>query len=272
MKIGIFDSGIGGLLVTHSLIRKLPQYDYLYLGDTARVPYGNRSQATVFQFTQEAVDYLFRQGCGLVIVACNTASAEALRRLQQEWMSDTYPDRRLIGVMVPAAEAAAEATKNNRIGILATASTVNSGAFPREIRKVKPEAIIVQQAAPLLVPLIEFGGLQWVEPILCEYLQPLIDQDIDCLVLGCTHYPMVKKQIRKIVGPEVAVISQDECVAERLSSYLERHPEISHNLSQDSGRQFQTTDPTEGITSLAANLFGSPIIIETASLLQTIGN
>src|SRR4051812_1807244 len=155
MKIGVFDSGLGGLIIAHSLTSQLPDYDYLYLGDTARVPYGNRSQDTVYKFTLQAVKYLLDQDCELVIIACNTASAEALRRIQQDYLPEHYPDRRVLGVLIPAAEAAAAATKTGHIGVIATSGTIASGAFNREILKLRPKANISSNPAPLLVPLIE---------------------------------------------------------------------------------------------------------------------
>ncbi|MBU6389465.1 aspartate/glutamate racemase family protein, partial [Patescibacteria group bacterium] len=175
MKIGVFDSGLGGLLITRSLTYTLPEYDYLYLGDTAHLPYGNRSQESIYQLTRRAVLYLCKEGCGLIIIACNTASAEALRRIQQYDIPAAFPDRRVLGVLVPAAEAAVTAAgQHGQIGILATASTVRSGAYLREIQKLAPAMIIRQQEAPLLVPLIENNEPEQIEPVLNRYLEPLI--------------------------------------------------------------------------------------------------
>src|SRR5664279_3396454 len=185
MKIGIFDSGLGGLIITHSLINKLPQYDYLYLGDTARVPYGNRSPEIVFQYTLESVDYLFKQNCKLIIVACNTASSEALRKIQQDYLPKNYPDRKILGVIIPSVEEVVEKTRTGKIGVIATRGTVNSQTYIREIQKLRPNTKVYQQAAPLLVPLIEYDGSKWVDKILDEYLAPLLQQDIDTLILGC---------------------------------------------------------------------------------------
>lgn len=267
MKIGIFDSGLGGLVITHSLIQDLPQYDYLYLGDTARVPYGNRSSDIIYQFTREAVDYLFRQDCALIIIACNTASAEALRRIQQEYLPANYPDRRVLGVLIPAAEEAAAKSVSGRIGVLATQATIESNAFVREVRKVRPSAQIVQQAAPLLVPLIECDALQFAGPILDWYLDPLEDSGIDSLILGCTHYPLLREQIEESVGPAMRVIDQRDFVPEKLRDYLHRHPEMEVRLSKDHGRTFQLTDRTSTACALANRLFGHEIALELVPTL-----
>ena len=246
MRIGIFDSGLGGLLITDSLTQHLPQYDYLYLGDTARVPYGNRSQETIFRFTLQAVEYLFRQNCQLIILACNTASAEALRRIQQEYLPAHYPERRVLGVLIPAAEEATARSRSGRIGVLATQGTVHSNAYPREIVKRNPAAQVFQQAAPLLVPLIEHNGQRWAKPIVESYLQPLLEQSIDTLILGCTHYPALKDTITEAAGTEIAIISQDEFIPTKLAAYLQRHPEIDNQLSQGNSREYQVTDQVTG--------------------------
>ncbi|OGD61539.1 glutamate racemase [Candidatus Berkelbacteria bacterium RIFCSPLOWO2_01_FULL_50_28] len=268
MKIGIFDSGLGGLIIAHSLINKLPEYDYLYLGDTARVPYGNRSQETIYQFTEEAVRFMFDHDCELVIIACNTASAEALRQIQQQYLPAHFPDRKVLGVLIPAAEEAAAKTKNKRIGVLATVSTVNSKAFVREVEKLLPGSQVFQQASPLLVPLVENDALKWAEPILREYLSPLLQKNIDTLILGCTHYPVLKKQIEEIVGRGINVISQDEVVPAKLGDYLSRHREIDSKLTKRSRREFFVTDKTEGVASLGTKLFGENIELQLAHLNQ----
>jgi len=266
MDIGVFDSGLGGLLVTQSLIQRLPDYSYVYLGDTARVPYGNRSQETIYQFTVQAVDYLFRSGCALVILACNTASAEALRRIQREYLPKYYPDRRVLGVLIPAAEEAIQVTKNNQIGVLGTVSTVASGAFVREIKKLNPDAEVYQQAAPLLVPLLENQGMKWINPIIDEYLASLLAQNIDTLILGCTHYPLVKTVFRGKVGPAIRVICQDEIIPVKLGKYLTRHPETEQRLARTSQRRFFVTDITSTSNSLANQLFGQQTALKKIEL------
>lgn len=262
MKIGIFDSGLGGLIVAQSLVENLSEYDYLYYGDTVRVPYGNRSQDTIYQFTKEAVEYLFKQDCKLIILACNTASAEALRKIQKEYLPKNYPDRKVLGVVIPTVEVAVETTKNQKIGVIGTLSTVNSGSFPREIKKLDPQIKIFQQATPLLVPLIENQGLRWAESILEEYLKPLLVKNIDTLILGCTHYPAFKDLIKKKVGENVEVISQDEIIPNKLKDYLFRHPEIEKDLSKNSKREFIVTDLTENIQELAKELFGKKVNLQ----------
>jgi glutamate racemase len=268
MQIGVFDSGLGGLLITHSIIQALPEYDYLYLGDTARVPYGSRSQEVIYRFTEEAVDYLFLQGCQLIIVACNTASAEALRRIQQEYLPRRYPTRRVLGVLIPAVEDTVTITKTGRIGVLATQGTVRSGAFVREITKLKPDAYITQQPAPLLVPLIEMGGVKFAKPILEEYLAPLRDDRIDCLMLGCTHYPILKDLITKLLGPAIRVIDQNEIVPRKLADYLRRHPEIETKLTKDRRRTFIVTDLTPHASALAEQWFGHAIRLDLVPTLR----
>jgi glutamate racemase len=256
MKIGIFDSGLGGLGVGLRIIDALPQYDYVYLGDTQRVPYGNRSQESIYRFTREAIDYLFEQGCVLIILACNTASAEALRTVQQQHLPRNFPDRKVLGVLIPAAEAAVEAGK--RIGVLATASAVRSGAFPREVHRIAPDREVFQQAAPLLVPLVENNGLQWADPILAEYVGPLLEQGVDTIILGCTHYIFLRDKTQAL-APACRIISPDELVPPSLASYLERHPEIEERLSTGGTREFLLTDLTPEYEQLAERLTGQSI-------------
>ncbi|MFC1656363.1 glutamate racemase [Patescibacteria group bacterium] len=259
MKIGIFDSGLGGLIVTKGLIDNLGDYDYIYYGDTARVPYGNRSQDTIYKFTKEAVEYLFAQDCKLVILACNTASTEALRRTQKEYLIAKYPDRKVLGVVIPTVEVAVETTKNKKIGVIGTISTINSQSFVREINKLDSEIEVFQNSTPLLVPLIENRGKKWAKPILKEYLKALTNKDIDTLILGCTHYPAYKQMTQEIVGDKIQIISQDELIADKLQNYLKRHPEIEKDLDKNSKREFLVTDLTENIQDLAQELFGKKV-------------
>jgi glutamate racemase len=258
MKIGVFDSGLGGLMLMRSIVKKLPDYDYVYLGDTKRVPYGNRSQATIYEFLKEAVEYLFKQNCQLIVVACNTASAQALRKIQKEYLPKHYPNRRVLGVIIPTAEVAIESGAK-KIGVLATAGTVSSGAFVRELTKLNKLVQIWQNPAPLLVPLVEHDGLKWVEPILKEYLKSLLAKKVDTIILGCTHYPMVKNLVRKLVGKNVQVISQDEVVPEKLKEYLKRHPEIDKKLSRKKTQQLLVTDMTTVVEELAGKWFGEGV-------------
>jgi glutamate racemase len=271
MRIGVFDSGLGGLLITRSLITLMPHYDYVYLGDTARVPYGNRSESVITMFTLEGVRYLLDHDCNLVIVACNTASSEALREIQQNLLPHEYPQSKVLGVLIPAAESAVEATQTGKIGVLATTGTVTSMAFVREIQILLPTAQISQQPAPLLVPLLEHDGKKWVIPILEKYLAPLLEKNIDTLILGCTHYPLVKDEVRQICGLSVSVICQDEIIPKKLDDYLSRHPEIAERLSQNSSQEFNLTDITPHAQSLAETLFSRPIPLRKAYLNSKTG-
>jgi glutamate racemase len=253
MRIGIFDSGLGGLIITKAVLKVLPEYDYVYLGDTKRVPYGNRSYESVFEFTKQAVDYLFRkENCVLVIVACNTASARALRKIQQEYLSKNFSDRKVLGVLIPAAE---EASLFEKIGILGTRGTVNSNTFPLEIKKFNRRAKIFQNPAPMLVPLAEEGETKNALPFLKKYLQPFGNKKIDALVLGCTHYPIFKKQIKKILPKSTKVISQDEIIPKKLKNYLKKHQEITTKLSKNKTVRVLVTDTTESVKKITQKWF-----------------
>ncbi len=260
-SIGLFDSGFGGLAILKEVQKVLPQYQYVYLGDTARTPYGSRSQETVYRYTRQAIDFLFAQDCTLIIVACNTASAEALRKIQQEYVPAHYPKRRVLGVLIPASEEAVVKTKNNRIGVLATESTVSSGAFSRELLKLNPKVKVVQQAAPLIVPFVEEGThtSKAAELVIVEYLRPLLSKKIDTLILGCTHYGHVERLIKKIVGKNVLVISEGTVVARKLKTYLERHPEIESTLMRSGKVIFYSTDLTDRFKHLGHRFFSKSI-------------
>lgn len=265
MNIGIFDSGLGGLITLRGIIRRLPEYHYIYLGDTARVPYGNRSPETIYQFTETAVRFLFERDCVLIIIACNTASTEALRRLQREFLPSQAPDRRVLGVIIPTAEAVL-ARSPARIGVIGTLATVRSGVYEREIHKLHPEAHIFQSATPLIAPIIENGGIKYLEPILRDTLAPLIKKRIDTLILGCTHYALIKRIVRKITGPNIRVVSQDEIVPHKLKSYLKRHPEIARRLSVNQQCEFFVTEITPTLSHLATVWFGAGIFLQPTDL------
>ncbi len=259
MKIGIFDSGLGGLLIARAIRHSLPKYDYVYLGDTKRVPYGNRSHDAVYEFTKECVDYLFeKENCGLVILACNTASARALGKLQKNYFAQNFPSdsrrRKILGVLIPTAE---EAAKFSRVGVLATAGTVTSGSFPKEIGKINKKVKVFQNDAPLLVPLAEEGEKKLAEDFIKKYLRPILREEPKAIVLGCTHYPFFKKEIRRITGGKVKIISQDEIIPVRLQEYLRRHPEI--RLSQNKTAKILVTDMTQNVKKLSAKWFGKKI-------------
>lgn len=267
-KIGVFDSGFGGIDILRGIVRELPQYDYLYLGDTARVPYGARSPEVVYEFSQQAVDFLFSHGCELIIFACNTASSDALRRIQQEHVPKKHPNKKVLGVLIPAAEVAVEKTKSGRIGVIATEGTVRSGAFPRELSKLNSRATIFQRACPLLVPIVEEGehNTPATKLILRTYLTPLKKKNIDTLILGCTHYGILEHQIRKVIGKNIAVVSEARIVPKKLHNYLARHQEIEHKLTKGRSVQFFSTDLTERFTRLGSRFFGKKINVRKATL------
>ncbi len=268
--IGFFDSGFGGLTVLKHVVKKLPRYDYLYLGDNARVPYGSRSDAIVFEFTRQAVQYLFKKGCGLIIIACNTSSAKALRRIQQEYLPVSYQDRRVLGVVIPMAEEIVELTSAHKVGVLATEGTVASGSYVVEIKKLNPAVEVYQQACPLLVPIIEAGEQDWegTDMIIRRYLKELFskEENIDTILLACTHYPILYQNFTGNVPPGVTVLEQGPVIARKLKDYLFRHPEIETKLGKNGRRAFQTTDTWEKFDRLANIFYGEPIHSELVSL------
>jgi glutamate racemase len=262
--IGVFDSGLGGLSVLKELIVDVPGYHYIYLGDTARVPYGDKSAETIYNYTKQAVAFLFKQGCSLVIIACNTASAQALHRLQRDWLPKYYPRRRILGVIRPLAEAIA-ASKTKRVGIMGTKATIASQAYPKEIAALNPKIKVFSQAAPLLVPLIEEGRLDKPETylILKSYLGPLQQKKIDTLILACTHYPHLQKTIKKIVGAKINVPDTGKIIAASLKDYLARHDELKI-VAGRSKQEFYTTDDPKMFKKMAERLIGRKI--ETITL------
>lgn len=265
--IGIFDSGFGGLTIFKHIARVLPEYNYLYLGDNARAPYGNRSQETIYQFTVEAVDWLMKQGCELVVLACNTASSEALRKLQQEWLPKHYPDRRVLGVIRPVVEEAVKITKG-RVGVVGTRATVSSHAYTRELKKLKPDVVVLELALPLLVPLIEEGwaGKPDTKRILRYYLRPLQKEVVDTLILGCTHYPILLDEFVLKMGKRCKVLDPGSIVAVSLKDYLARHPELESRLSKKGGVKFFTTDQPEQFNHLGGQFFGARVKAERVTL------
>lgn len=252
MRIGVFDSGLGGLTILKAIIKQLPKYDYLYLGDNARVPYGGRSAEIIYQFTRQAVEFLFKNNCQLVILACNSATANALRRLQQEYLPHYYPSRRILGIIKPTIEYLLE-KQAEKVGLLGTYATVESGAYQREIFKVLPKTNLKQQACPLLVPLIEENAMrsQAAELILQEYLESLKKYQPKVLLLACTHYGLIKEQAQRVVGKNTVVVDQGELVAKKLQEYLNKHPEIKHKLSCQKSRVYYATDLNERFSQMA---------------------
>lgn len=261
--IGVFDSGYGGLTVLRSIVSALPQYDFCYLGDNARAPYGNRSFDTVYQYTLECVEWLFSQGCPLIILACNTASAKALRTIQQNDLPRIAPDKRVLGVIRPTSEIIGTFSKSGKVGILATRGTVNSDSYPIEIKKFYPQLSVYQEACPMWVPLVENGEADsagadfFIEKDLKRLLSH--DPSIDTILLACTHYPLLEKKIRKFIPSNTQVIAQGAIVAESLADYLKRHPEIDEKLSRNGERRFFTTDSAVDFEEKASIFFGQPV-------------
>ena len=261
--LGVFDSGFGGLTIFKGIRSQIPEYDFLYLGDNARTPYGNRSFETVLAFSIEAVNYLLKSGCPLVVVACNTASAKALRTIQQNWLPKHFPDRRVLGVIRPTAEAVSNFTKTKKVGLWATTGTVKSGSFPIEIEKLAPGVQVFQQACPLLVPLVEAGELdgEGLHHFIQKYWRLTMAQcgDIDTLLLACTHYPLIYNEIRKIIPESVRIVSQDKIIPPSLVDYLSRHPEIDSRLAKNGTAQFLTTEEESFFNQLAGVFLGESV-------------
>lgn len=266
--IGIFDSGYGGLTIMKEIVKALPEYDYIYLGDNARTPYGNRSKETVIRFTEEAVRFLFEADAKLIIIACNVACALALRELQEKYLRNehsVYKNRKILGVIRPLAEKAVLETKSGRIGVTATRATVASNTFVVELQHQTSSVSVSQQACPLLVPLIEehWHTKPEARMILKKYLRPLKSHSIDTLILGCTHYPLMLKDFKRIMGKRVNVLDSGKIVAESLVNYLKRHPEIKSQLSKNNTRKFLTTDNAERFKEFVEMLGGIEITTVT---------
>jgi len=248
--IGVFDSGYGGLTILHGIRQLLPQYDYMYLGDNARAPYGTRSFDVVYQFTRQAVIKLFEMGCHLVILGCNTASAKALRSIQQRDLCGLDPERRVLGVIRPTAEIIGKLTRNNHVGLFATEGTVRSHSYDLEVKKFWPKTKITGVACPFWVPLVEYneadspGADYFVKKRVDELMQK--DPDIDTIILGCTHYPILMPKIKKYVNPDIKIVPQGEYVAGSLKDYLERHPDMERKCTKTgSCRYFTTENPNK---------------------------
>ena len=258
-KIGFFDSGLGGLVIAKAVMAKLPKYDYIYYGDTKNLPYGNKSQKQIYELTINALTYLFGQGCLLVVIACNTASAKALRKVQREFLPKRFPDRKVLGVIVPTIEEVVSDKKLKTIGIISTSSTAKSHAYKKEIQKIAPALKVFEQAAPKLVPMIENDTLELIDVPLKGYLSGLIKRKVNALVLGCTHYPILKKQIQLAIGRNIKVFSQEEIIPKKLALYLKKHKEISERLSKQSSRIFVVSKKTHVFEKISRKLFGRKI-------------
>jgi glutamate racemase len=261
--IGVFDSGYGGLTVLKEIISKLPEYDYIYLGDNARSPYGIRSFETVYHYTLECVQWLFQRDCPLIILACNTASAKALRSIQQKDLPVMDGNKRVLGVIRPTSEIIGTFTKTNSVGILATSGTVQSESYLLEIEKFFPELKIYQEACPMWVPLVENNEYknEGADYFIKKHLKNIFNkgENIDTILLACTHYPLLKEKIEMYLPAGVTLLSQGEIVANSLADYLERHPEIEDKCSKARKRSFFTTDSAQDFDSHASIFFGGPV-------------
>jgi glutamate racemase len=268
--IGVFDSGYGGLTVLKEIVKKLPAYDYIYLGDNARTPYGTRSFETVYQYTLECLQHFFSFGCRLVVLACNTASAKALRTIQQNDLPRIDPTLRVLGVIRPTTEIIGKVSVTGHVGILGTRGTVTSGSYPIEIEKFFPDLKVYQEACPLWVPLVENN--EYNQPGADYFIQKNINNllkesaDIDTLLLACTHYPLLLPKIRQFTPPHITILSQGEIVADSLADYLQRHPEIEAACSKHGQRVFFTTDSTEDFDQHASVFFGEDVRSKHLSL------
>ncbi|MCM1137724.1 MAG: glutamate racemase [Duncaniella sp.] len=261
--IGVFDSGYGGLTILREVRKVLPEYDYMYLGDNARAPYGTRSFDVVYEFTLQAVKSLFERGCHLVVLACNTASAKALRTIQQRDLPGLDPDRRVLGVVIPTVEALGKITKNGNIGVLGTPGTISSGTYDIEIAKFFPQYRTVSVECPMWVPLVEnkeFDG-PGADYFVEKYVEELFSQEpeIDTIVLGCTHYPLLLKKIEKQVAGRATIVTQGELVAKSLKDYLHRHPEMDAKCTKNGICTYLTTENPVKFTELAEIFLNTPI-------------
>jgi len=260
MRIGVFDSGFGGLTVLSELVRVLPRHDFVYLGDSARAPYGNRPREEVLSFTAQAVDFLAVQKCSVIIIACNTASSEALRIIQQQIVPDKHPGLKVLGVLIPSAEAVA-GKRYGAVGVIGTVGTVGSGSFQREISKVAPETKVIASACPKLAGLIETGAGDGpeAENELRACLELIVAGGAEALILGCTHYPLVADKIRSMLPLSVEVIDPPKLIAESFLKYLERHQEIRDGLSRLGMIQFFTTGSAKDFGEQGERFFGGKL-------------
>ena len=261
--IGIFDSGYGGLTILSQIRAALPAYDYLYLGDNARAPYGPRSFETIYDYTLEAVKWFFRNGCPLVVLACNTASAKALRTIQQNDLPRMNPQKRVLGIVRPTSEVIGNMSQTGHIGILATQGTVESESYILEIQKFFPEVKVQQQACPIWVPLVEYGEQDspGTDYFIKKYIDLLLKKDdrIDSVLLACTHYPLLEKKIKEYMPVDIRVISQGSIVAKSLGDYLIRHPEMESRISAGGSVSFCTTEREERFNQQAGRFFGEDV-------------
>lgn len=261
--IGVFDSGFGGLTVLKEIVKQLPNYDYLYLGDNARAPYGSRSFETVYEYTLECVKQLFAMDCELVILACNTASAKALRNIQQHDLPKIAPEKRVLGVIRPTTEVVGKLSRTGHVGVLGTTGTITSNSYPIEIEKFYPTIIVHQEACPMWVPIVENNEIEseaadlFIQKNLSNLLAK--DKNIDTIILGCTHYPLLIRKIKKHLPSNIILVSQGEIVAEGLAHYLKRHPEMEERCSKGKSIEFYTTDSPENFDKAASMFYGKEV-------------
>ena len=268
--IGLFDSGYGGLTILDKIKEHLPQYDYLYLGDNARAPYGTRSFEVVYEFTRQAVYKLFEEGCQLVILACNTASAKALRTIQQRDLPQWDPSRRGLGVIRPTVEVIDNITRTKHVGILATAGTISSESYPIEIHKINPEIVVAGESCPMWVSLVEnneFAG-EGADYFVKKNIDHILNTDpqIDTLILGCTHYPLLLEKIRQYTPAHIELVAQGDYVAASLKDYLLRHPEMEQRITRGGTMRFQTTESVSKFAETAEVFLKNKIEAERITL------
>jgi glutamate racemase len=264
MKLGIFDSGLGGVLIARSIRKTFPDIDIMYLGDTLHMPYGNRSAEAIYQHSKACMEAMFAADCRMIIMACNTASASALRRLQQDYLPDAYADRRILGVVVPTIEYALDRGYTN-LGLIGTNYTVSTNVYEEELRKINPDIRIAQVKTPLLVPLIEHDGGAWLDSVLDSYLEPLAARGIEALLLGCTHYVALAERIKARYDFEV--IAQDEIVPVKLAQYFERHPEIYGEIGRGAVDDFYVSDLTDGYAHSALKFYGPRAVLKQMEMV-----
>ncbi|MNU88730.1 Glutamate racemase 1 [compost metagenome] len=268
--IGVFDSGYGGLTVLKEIREKLPEYDFLYLGDNARAPYGSRSFEVIYDYTWQAVQALFERGCSLVILACNTASAKALRNIQRLKLPELHPDKRVLGVIRPSTEELDKHTKSKHVGVLATEGTIRSNSYEIELAKFAPDLVVNQHACPMWVPLIENnqfdtpGGIYFIQNDLVQILEK--DPKIDTILLACTHYPILIEQLRSLLPSQIEVLAQGKIVAESLANYLERHPEMVEKCTQNGTVTYLTTESAKIFNEKASSMMNDEIVAEHLTL------
>lgn len=268
--IGIFDSGYGGLTIFDKIREAMPAYDYIYLGDNARTPYGPRSFEVVYRFTRQAVETLFNEGCQLVILACNTASAKALRTIQQNDLPQWDSQRRVLGVIRPTVELMDQISQSKHVGILGTNGTISSGSYAIEIKKMFPHITVIGEACPMWVPLVENNEFNTpgADYFVRKHLEHILalDPEIDTLVLGCTHYPLLIEKIRSFLPPHITVFAQGEYVATSLIDYLQRHPEMDERLTKQGKCRFLTTESASKFSEAASVFLSHPVEVEQISI------